>query len=59
MPFFDQRYSWIWQMTMVPPQEAMMPSAATFSTISNACAGTTPLSNTPNSPITAVRQMPP
>src|SRR3978361_1621756 len=58
MPFCDQRYSWIWQITIVA-HEAMMPSAATLSTISNAFSGTTPLSRTPNSPMTAVRQMPP
>src|SRR5271169_4341987 len=37
----------------------MMPRAAMLSTISNALPGTTPLSRTPNSPTSAVRQMPP
>src|SRR5262249_26721897 len=41
------------------PQDAMMPKAAMVSTLPNALSGRTPLSRTPNSPMSAVRQMPP
>src|SRR3978361_1609319 len=57
MPFCDQRYSWIWQITMVA-HDAMMPSAERSSAMLKASAGTTRLRKTPTTVKQAVSAMP-
>ena len=57
MPFCDQRYSWIWQITMVA-HDAMMPRADRSSAMLNASEGTTRLRKTPTTVKHAVNAMP-
>src|SRR3954452_8815289 len=57
MPRLDQRYSWIWQMTIVP-HDAMMPSADRSSAMLNASDGTTMFKNTPATVKRAVSAIP-